>query len=259
MKTNYHPVAFVGAGPGDPDLITIKGKKIVEEADIIIYAGSLINKEIISGVTSELHDSAKMYLEEIISVIHDGWKQGKKIVRLHTGDPSIFGAIKEQMNELDELGIEYYVVPGVSSAFGVAASLREELTLPEISQTVIITRQSGRTPVPDLEKLKLLATHQATMMIFLSVSMIDDVVEELKKGGYQDKTPVVVVQKATWKDEKIIRGALDSIAEKVKAAQVQKTAIICVGQVFSEGVSPFTSKLYDKKFSHGTRKAMGKK
>lgn len=255
-KENRHPISFVGAGPGDPELITVKGRRLLEEADIIVYAGSLVNEQIISDLKGRVYNSATMNLDEIITVIQDGWGKGKKIVRLHTGDPSIFGAIKEQMVRLEALEIEFTIVPGVSSAFGAAASLQAELTLPEVAQTVIITRQEGRTPVPDLEKIRLLASHQTTMLIFLSASMIDVVVDELEKGGYHLDTPVVVIEKATWDDERIVRGTLETIEKKVQEAGITKTAIICVGRVFSQSELPAVSKLYDKHFSHGTRKAV---
>ncbi len=252
---NRKPIYFVGAGPGDPDLLTVKGKKMLEKADIVVYAGSLINKDIVSTLSANIYNSASMHLDEIIAMMRKGWEEGKSVIRLHTGDPSIFGALKEQMNRLDELGIEYKVIPGVSSAFGVAASLQAELTLPEIAQTVIITRHEGRTPVPDLEKIRLLASHQTTMLIFLSVSMIGEVVEELTKGGYQQDTPVAVVEKATWEQEKIVRGTLSTITEKVAKADINKTAIICVGKVFAKAGHSPESKLYNKYFSHGTRNA----
>jgi len=258
-KKNHYPVYFVGAGPGDPELITVKGKRLLEEADIVVYAGSLINKEIVSGLAARVYNSAGMDLDEIITVIQNGWQQGKKIVRLHTGDPSIFGAIKEQMVRLKELEIEFSIIPGVSSAFGAAASLQAELTLPEIAQSVIITRQEGRTKVPELERIRLLASHQTTMLIFLSVSMMDVVVNELEKGGYPLDTPVVVIEKATWDDERIVKGTLKTIAEEVGKTNIKKTAIICVGQVFSQSVPGAVSKLYDKHFSHGTRKAVNYK
>jgi len=250
-----YPVAFVGAGPGDPELITVKGQRLLGSAEIVIYAGSLINRQIVDGLGCQLYNSAGMNLDEIIEVIETGWRKGKKIVRLHTGDPSIFGAIQEQMVRLKVLGIDFFLVPGVSSAFGTAAALQAELTLPEIAQTVIITRQAGRTPVPDLEQIRLLASHQTTMLIFLSVSMIEKVVEELEKGGYPLTTPVVVVEKATWDDEQIVRGTLETIVHAVHQADIRKTAIICVGRVFAQDQLVIESKLYDKYFSHGTRKA----
>ncbi|HIP82603.1 MAG TPA: precorrin-4 C(11)-methyltransferase [Desulfocapsa sulfexigens] len=249
------PVAIIGAGPGDVELITVKGRRLLDEADCIVYAGSLVNRRILDGCKADIYDSQGMNLDEIIAILSTAWKSGKKVVRLHTGDPSIFGAIKEQMQELDALGVPYHVVPGVSSAFGAAASLNAELTLPEISQTVIITRQEGRTPVPELEKLHLLASHQTTMLIFLSVSMVETVVRELIRGGYSTDTPVAVVEKATWEDETILVGTLDTIASQVDAAEIRKTALICVGKVFANTELEAVSKLYDRSFSHGTRQA----
>ncbi len=254
-KEKSWPVAIVGAGPGDVELITLKGRRLLDEADCIVYAGSLVNRELLDGCRADIYDSQGMNLDEIVEVMVAAWKQGKKVVRLHTGDPSIFGAIKEQMQALDSHGVPYYVVPGVSSAFGAAAALNAELTLPEVAQTVIITRQEGRTPVPELEKLRLLASHQATLLIFLSVSMIETVVAELSAGGYPLHTPVAVVEKATWEDEQVIRGTLADIAARVEEAGIRKTALICVGEVFRGSSLQAVSKLYDRSFSHGTRKA----
>jgi precorrin-4/cobalt-precorrin-4 C11-methyltransferase len=251
----FNTIHFVGAGPGDVELITLKGRRLLDQADCIVYAGSLINIKLLSGCKAALHDSAGMNLEEILHILSSSWKSGEHVVRLHTGDPAFFGAIKEQMQGLDRLGIPYAVVPGVSAASGAAASLMAELTLPEIAQTVIITRQGGRTPVPEQEKLRLLAGHLTTMLIFLSVGMIDTVVEELLAGGYQQDTPVAVVEKATWDCEKIVRGTLQNIASLVKQAAITKTALICVGQVFADRHLEAVSKLYDKNFSHGTRQA----
>ncbi len=249
------PVAFVGAGPGDVELITVKGRRLLDAADCIVYAGSLVNPAILAGCKAQIHDSAGMNLDEIIETMATAWHNGQSVVRLHTGDPSIFGAIKEQMQRLDALGIPSIVVPGVSSAFGAAAALKAELTLPEIAQTVIITRQEGRTPVPDLEKLRLLASHQTTMLIFLSVSMIETVVLELLAGGYPQTTPVAVVEKATWNSEQIVSGTLADISARVREAGICKTAIICVGRVFGDLPLAAVSKLYDKEFSHGSRSA----
>lgn len=254
-EPNQEPVAFVGAGPGDVELITVKGRRLLDHADCIVYAGSLVNPEILAGCKAEIHDSAGMNLDEIMETMATAWHNGKSVVRLHTGDPSIFGAIKEQMQRLDAMSIPYVVVPGVSSAFGAAAALKAELTLPEIAQTVIITRQEGRTPVPDLERLRLLATHQTTMLIFLSVSMIETVVLELLAGGYPETTPVAVVEKATWDNERIVSGTLADIAARIREAGICKTAIICVGRVFGDLPLAAVSKLYDKEFSHGSRAA----
>lgn len=252
---NPNKIHFVGAGPGDVELITLKGRRMLDEADCIVYAGSLVNVELLTGCKASQHDSASMNLDEIVAAMASAWEKGGKVVRLHTGDPSFYGAIKEQMQRLDELDIPYDVIPGVSSASGAAAALMAELTLPEVAQTVIITRQGGRTPVPELERMRLLASHKTTMMIFLSVGMINTVVEELLAGGYVPDTPVAIVSKATWPDEQIIRGSLRDIEARVKEAGIKKTALICVGEVFSDTRLNAVSKLYDKTFSHGTRRA----
>ena len=245
-------VYFIGAGPGDPDLITVKGRKIVENADVIIYAGSLVNKEIIDcrKETSDLYNSATMNLEEVMEVTINALKLGKTVARVHTGDPSIFGAIREQMDILDRENLEYEVIPGVSSFVAAAASLKKELTLPDVSQTIICTRIEGRTPVPKGESLASLASHKATMAIFLSVHKIGEVVEELLKH-YEKETPVAVVQKATWKDEKIVIGTLDNIEKLVKENNITKTAQILVGNFLGDKYS--LSKLYDREFTHEYR------
>lgn len=250
--TEINPIYFVGAGPGDPELLTIKGRRLLDAADVIVHAGSLVNPQLLADLSAQLHNSASLNLEETTALLTDAFRAGKKVVRLHTGDPAIFGAIKEQMLRLDGEGIPYEVVPGVSSATAAAAALKAELTLPEISQTVIITRQAGRTPVPDKEKLALLAGHQATMMIFLSVGMIDTVVAELMEGGYPSHTPIAVVEKASWPDERIVSGTLTTIGRQVKAAGITKTAMIVVGEVLA-GRLESESRLYDKSFSHEYR------
>jgi precorrin-4/cobalt-precorrin-4 C11-methyltransferase len=249
-----HDVHFVGAGPGDPELITVKGQRLLREADVVIYTGSLVPEALITGLTAEIHNSAGLNLDEVFAIILQSWEDGKKIVRLHTGDPSIYGAINEQIALLNENSIPFSVVPGVSSGLASAAALKTELTLPEVSQTVIFTRRGGRTPVPEKEDLALLASHQATMMIFLSVGMIDDVVQDLLAGGYPQDTPVAIVEKASWPDEKQIRGTLATIAALVKKAEITKTAIIAVGRVLAAGPPPVLSKLYDETFTHGYRK-----
>lgn len=255
-NVSNNPICFVGAGPGDIELITVKGRRLLDEADCIVYAGSLVNPELLAGCKAgEVHDSQGMDLDQIIDVMHNAWKNGAKVVRLHTGDPAIFGAIKEQMQRLDQLAIPYLVVPGVTSAAGAAAALNAELTLPEIAQTVIITRQEGRTPVPEGEKLRDLARHQTTMMIFLSVGMLEKVVDELVSGGYPTTTPIAVVERATWANQKIVRGTLATIAPLVASQNIRKTAMICVGRVFGEDALTAVSKLYDSSFSHGTREA----
>ena len=252
---NGNPIYFVGAGPGDIELITLKGRRLLDQADCIVYAGSLVNAELLKGCRADLHDSKGMDLEQIIDVMNKAWIVGGKVVRLHTGDPSIFGAIKEQMQKLDALGIPYAVIPGVTSAAGAAAALNAELTLPEVAQTVIITRQEGRTPVPEMEKLRDLARHQATMMIFLSVGMLETVVKELQLGGYPDSTPIAIVERATWDNQKIVRGTLENICSMVRVEGIVKTAMICVGKVFGHEELQAASKLYDSSFSHGTREA----
>lgn len=255
MNAKESTVYFVGAGPGDIELITVKGARLLEQADRIIYAGSLVNPELFSSINCEKYDSQGLHLDEIIALIEEGVARKQRIVRLHTGDPSVYGAIKEQMDRLDKKNIQYEVVPGVSSAFGAAARLKKELTLPEVSQTVIITRMAGRTPVPENESIRSLAAHKATMMIFLSVGMIEKLVGELVAGGMEKTTPVYVVQKATWLDELIIGGTLENIAQLVNREKITKTAMICVGRVFADQPAEYMSKLYDKSFSHGTRES----
>lgn len=250
-----NPIYFVGAGPGDPELLTIKGRRLLDEADIIVYAGSLVNPRLLDGLDASLHNSAGLNLDETTAILTTGQQAGKKVVRLHTGDPAIYGAIKEQMLRLDDKDIPYLVVPGVTSATASAAALKAELTLPEISQTVIITRQAGRTPVPEKESLQLLASHQATMMIFLSVGMIDTVVGELLAGGYPATTPIAVVEKASWPEERTVSGTLATIADKIKEAGITKTAMIVVGEVLA-GQLKSESKLYDKGFSHEYRQGV---
>ncbi len=250
--TTLHPVVFVGAGPGDPELITLKGRRLLDQADLVVYAGSLVNAALLDGITATCHDSASMDLETIMVLLADGYRQGHKVVRLHTGDPAIYGAIREQMQWLDAVDIPYEVVPGVSSAFAAAAALQKELTVPEVTQTVIFTRQAGRTPVPEREALRNLAQIQATMCIFLSVSMMAKVVDDLLAGGYPISTPIAVVEKASWPDQQIIRGTLSDIAEKIQTSQIKKTAMIVVGPTLAED-SKIASKLYEAGFSHEYR------
>jgi len=248
-------VYFIGAGAGDPELITVKGRKLLDAADVVIYAGSLVNPALLDGIRAEIHDSAGMTLDEIIRLIEESFTQGKLIVRLHTGDPSFYGAISEQIERLRESGIDYKVVPGVSSAMAGAAALGQELTIPEISQTVIFTRIEGRTPVPQKEKLAELAKHRASMVIFLSAGMIEKVRDELLEG-YPEDTPVVVIERVSWPEERIIRGTLKDIADKVTSAGIKKTALIYVGEALraSEETIGRESKLYHKDFKHGYRK-----
>lgn len=246
-------INFVGAGPGDVDLITIKGRKLLEEADMVIYAGSLVSKEHLKFCKKEcvFYNSASMTLEEVIEKMEMGVRKNLKIVRLHTGDPTIYGAIREQMDILDAKGISYEVIPGVSSFTAACASIKKEFTLPDVSQTIILTRIEGRTPVPEEEDLESLAKHRASMAIFLSVQEIGRVVEKLVKGYGADDVPVAIVYKATWEDEKVILGTLRDIEEKVKKEGINKTAQILVGG-FIEGEYE-RSRLYDPKFSHKFR------
>jgi len=249
------PVVFIGAGPGDPELITLKGKKWLEQADVVIYAGSLLNPEYLRFCKKyvELHDSAKMGLPEMLKVMVTSVKAGKLVARVHDGDPSFYGAIQEVMTALDKEGIEYFRVPGVSCLLGGAAALNRELTLPNISQTVIITRPEGRTPVPEAESIIKLAVHQATMVIFLGTPHIARVVEDLQKGGYPKDTPCQVIYKATWPEQKIVKGTLANIVGKVKAQSITETALIFVGRVLDPKTYDL-SKLYDPKFTTGFRK-----
>ncbi len=246
-------IKFVGAGPGDVDLITIKGRKALEEGDIIIYAGSLVSKEHLEFCKkdAEIYNSASMTLEEVIDVMKKGIREGKNIVRLHTGDPTIYGAIREQIDELDKLNIDYEVIPGVSSFTAACASIKREFTLPNVSQTVILTRIEGRTPVPKEEDLESLAKHKASMAIFLSVQEIDRVIDKLAKGYGSYDIPVAVVYKASWEDEEIILGTLKDIGKKVKEKNINKMAQILVGN-FIEGDYE-RSKLYDPNFTHKFR------
>lgn len=247
-------ITFIGAGPGDPELLTIKGKRIIDSADVIIYAGSLVNPAVLDGAKkgSKIYNSAEMNLDEVIDVMKDAESKGLSTARVHTGDPSIYGAIREQIDRLDGLGIETKVIPGVSSAFATAAALKMEYTLPDISQTVIFTRMEGRTPMPDGEKLEDLAKHHATMVIFLSVGFLDKMTEQLIAGGYTKDTPVAVVYKASWPEQKIVVGTLKDIAVKVKEAGITKTALTVVGDFLGDEYS--LSKLYDKSFTTEFRK-----
>ena len=256
QKSNV--VRFVGAGPGDPELITVKGRRLVEQADVVVYAGSLVMERHLQFCKegAEIHNSAGMNLEEITGVMVEAAMAGKSVVRLHTGDSAIYGAIREQCDRLDKAGVEYEVVPGVTAALAAAAVLKKELTVPGITQSVIITRIEGRTPVPDSEKLASLATHGATLCIYLSVSMMEKVVEELS-AGYAPDTPVAIIYRASWDDEITITGTLADITEKVEASGIDRHAIIIVGRAIGErsdsGVQE--SKLYDATFTHAHRSA----
>ena len=250
-------VIFIGAGPGDPELITLKGKKFLEKADVVIYAGSLLNPEILKYAkpSAELYDSAKMSREEVFKVMAKAVREGKLVARVHDGDPSFYGAIQEQMDFLKKENIEYLNIPGVSCLQGSAASLQRELTLPNISQTVIVTRPKGRTPVPESESIRELAKHQATMVIFLGTPQLANVVAELEKGGYPKDTPAAVVYKATWPEQKIVRGTLQDIVGKAADAGIKETALIFVGKVLNPEGCDY-SKLYDPEFTTCFRKGV---
>lgn len=248
-------VQFVGAGSGAADLITVRGQRLLMEADVIIYAGSLVNPELLQckKESATVYNSAYMTLEEVIEVMVSAYQENKKIVRLHTGDPCLYGAIKEQMDELEKYNIPYEVCPGVSSFCGAAAALQAEYTLPNVSQSVIITRMAGRTPVPEKEEIAKLASHQATMVIFLSTGLLEQLQVELMKGGYPADTKAAIVYKATWPDEKVYRCTVETLAQTAKENNVTKTALIVVGNVL-EGEYD-RSELYNPAFTTMFREA----
>jgi precorrin-4/cobalt-precorrin-4 C11-methyltransferase len=244
-------VHFVGAGPGAPDLITVRGLRYLQQADVIIYAGSLVNPKLLEEAKPgcQIHNSAYMTLEEVIAVMEQAELM---TVRLHTGDPSIYGAIREQMDVLAQKGIPFSLCPGVSAMFGAAASLQMEYTLPEVSQSVIICREEGRTPVPERESIAALAKHQSTMILFLSSGLAEKVRADLLEGGYAPETPAAVVYKATWEEEKILRTTVEQLPKEMEREQIQKTALIIVGNVLGERYAK--SKLYDASFTTEYRK-----
>ena len=248
-------IYFVGAGSGAPDLITVRGAKLLGEADVIVYAGSLVNPALLDYKKQgcEVYDSAKMTLEEVIAVMAPAAKAGKTVVRLHTGDPCVYGAHREQMDELDKLGIDYEICPGVSSFCGAAAALKAEYTLPNVSQTVILTRMEGRTPVPEKEQIESLAAHGATMVIFLSAGQLEKLSQRLIAGGYAPETPAASVYKATWPDEKVIRTTVPGLAEAAKREGVTKAPLITVGGFLGDEYD--RSKLYVPAFTTGFREA----
>jgi precorrin-4/cobalt-precorrin-4 C11-methyltransferase len=253
-------VYFVGSGPGDPELITIKAKKLIEQADIIVYSGSLLNPEILEYTKkgAQLYDAALLDREKIYSILRDSTKQGKLAIRFHDGDPGLFSTIREQIDKLEKDGLRCIVVPGITAILGAAAAMNLELTLPGNTQTLIITRAEFRTPVPEREKISELAKHGATMVFYLSVHLISDIVEEILKGGiYNKETPAAVVYRATWKDQKIIKGTLGDIVNKTKESKIIKTALIIVGDVLAPTNYQF-SKVYDADFTHGYRMAKKK-
>jgi len=248
-------VYFIGAGPGDTELVTVKAKRIIERADVIIYADSLINPEVCAGAkkSAVVYKSAALSLEEITGIIIGAVKEGKLVARLQSGDPAIYGAIREQMDILDGNGIDYEVIPGVSSLFAAAAALKAELTVPGVSQTVIITRKEGRTPVPAPEDLKSLAAHRSSMAIFLSTALVEEVVADLTGGGYPPETPAAVVYKVGWEDETVVRTQLKNLAEQVKKMGIKKQALILVGDFLDTRGKGESSRLYAKEFKHEFR------
>lgn len=250
-------ISFVGAGPGAADLITVRGARLLRHADLVVYAGSLVDRELVRryAANADVYDSASMTLDEVIGVMAGAVADGRRVVRLHTGDPAIYGAIQEQMEALDRLGIAYEITPGVTSAFAAAAALKQELTLPELSQTVILTRVEGRTPVPEREQLDRIASIGATLVIYLSIGMVEKVVEQLLKGAYTPATAAAVVCRASWDDERIIEGTLADIAAKVREAGIDRQALIIVGDVLAARRQGLKAKslLYDGGFSHGYR------
>ncbi len=248
-------VFFVGCGPGDPELITVKAKKLIQKADIVVYSGSLIPPGILNLCKKgKLHDASGLVREEIFDILYKHAKKNKLVVRLHDGDPSIYGAIKEQIDNLQDKGISSVVVPGVTAFLASAAELGIQLSLPGVTQTIIVTRAESRTKVPKREKISELAKHKATLIFYLSVHLLSDIVKESLAGGYKKSTPVVVVYRATWKDQKIIKGTLGDITKKVRDNKITKTAIVIISDVIDPKSYEY-SKLYDKKFSHGYRKS----
>ena len=253
---NERKVVFVGAGPGDPELITLKAKRMIETADVVVYSGSLLNPKLLEYAKkgAKLIDAAKIDREKIFEILRDETKKGKFAIRLHDGDPALFSAIREQIDKLEEEDIECEVVPGISALFAAAARLNLELTLPGVTQTVIITRAELRTPVPEREKIAELGKHKSTMAFYLSVHLTEQLVKELLAGGYTKETPVAVVYRASWNDELVITGTLEDIAKKVRAARINKTAVVIVGDVIKPKSYEY-SKVYDPSFTHGFRKA----
>lgn len=249
-------VFFVGAGTGAADLITVRGMRLLEQADVIIYAGSLVNPELLKYAREncEIYNSARLTLDEVIDIMHKAAVQNKKIVRLHTGDPSIYGAVREQMDELDRLGIAYESCPGVSACFGAAASLNLEYTLPEVSQSLIITRMEGKTRVPDKECIESFAAHQTSMAIYLSTGMLGELSKRLIAGGYRKDTPAAIVYKATWREEESYICTIEDLEETAAAHGITKTALILVGDVIAHrGYEK--SRLYAPDFSTEFRQA----
>lgn len=254
-------IYIIGAGPGDPDLITVKGLRLLQEADVVLYTDSLVNEELIAKAKpgAEVLKSAGMDLDEMVRIMADRVKQGKMVVRVHTGDPAVFGAIMEQVALLKKEGIGYEVVPGVSSVFASAAAIGAELTVPELTQTLILTRAEGRTPVPELEKLRDLAAHHCTIALFLSATLTKKVVNELLDAGWSEQTPVAVIQRATWPDQKIVRTTLEHLDEDMRKNGIRSHAMILAGWALDPDIhhkDEYRSKLYDKQFTHRFRRGV---
>jgi precorrin-4/cobalt-precorrin-4 C11-methyltransferase len=248
-------VFFVGCGPGDPELITVKAKKLIQKADVVVYSGSLIPPAILKLCKKgKLYDASRLVREEIFEVLYKNAKKDKLVVRLHDGDPSIYGAIKEQIDNLQEKGISSMVVPGVTAFLASAAALGTQLTLPGVTQTIIVTRAESRTKVPKREMISELAKHKATLIFYLSVHLLSNIVKESIAGGYKKSTPVAVVYRASWKDQKIVKGTLGDIVKKIRDEKITRTAIVIISDVIDSKSYEY-SKLYDKKFSHGYRKS----
>jgi precorrin-4/cobalt-precorrin-4 C11-methyltransferase len=248
-------VYFVGCGPGDPELLTIKAKKIIQKADVIVFSGSLIPSEILKlSKKGEKYDASGLVREEIFNLLYTNAKAGKLVVRLHDGDPSIYGAIKEQIDNLKNLSIESVVIPGVTAFLASAAELGIQLSLPGVTQTIIVTRAESRTKVPKRERISELAKHQATLIFYLSVHLLSHIVKEATIGGYTKNTPAAIIYRASWSDQKIITGTLEDIVIKVRKEKITRTAIVIIGEVINPKTYEY-SKLYDKNFSHGYRKA----
>lgn len=249
-----HPVLFVGSGPGDPELITVKGQRALAAADMVVYAGSLVSPAVLAWAApgAELIDSAPLNLEEIVGHLLRGYRAGWKVVRLHSGDPALFGALQEQLALLDQEGVPYEIIPGVTAAFAAAAALKRELTLPEVTQTVILTRAAGRTPVPAREALNRLAQHGATLAIYLSAHLAEEVARELAQG-YPPETPVAIAYRVSWPEERLLTCTLAELPATLAAAGITKQALILVGPALGPKAPGAASRLYDPGFSHGRR------
>lgn len=248
-------IYFVGCGPGDPELITVKAKKLIQKADVMVYSGSLIPTPILKLCKKgKLYDAAKLVREEIFEILQKNSKENKIVVRLHDGDPTIYGAIKEQIDNLQKEGIESEIIPGVTSFLASAAALGIQLTLPGVTQTIIITRAEARTKVPEREKISELAKHDATMVFYLSIHLLSEIVKQAIYGGYSKSTPAAVVYRASWPDQKVIVGTLEDITKKVRAEKIIRTAIVIIGNVIQPSSYEY-SRLYDKTFTHSFRKA----